>query len=111
MKRFINSATNPASEPSEESGRGSPLPRLVGLLHEFVEMSEPSECGCEFQHVEWCNTMKWKKKLEELEGVAATADRITDAVGNLRDVKGRHNTATAYKRLMDLLPNVEPSHP
>jgi hypothetical protein len=31
MKRFINSATNPASEPSEESGRGSPLPRPCSL--------------------------------------------------------------------------------
>lgn len=86
------------------------MPALVGLLQEFVNMSEPEECGCEFQHVEWCNTMKWKRKLEDIRESSALADRIIDAVVNLRDVKGRHNTEIAYKRLMDLLPNeISPS--
>jgi len=35
----------------------------------------------------------------------AHGDRVRDAVENLRDAKGRHNTEQAYRRLMDLFQN------
>lgn len=34
-------------------------------------------------------------------------DTLLDAVRNLRDQKGRHNTETAYRRLMDAFAKVE----
>jgi hypothetical protein len=35
---------------------------------------------------------------------AEQRDRLQDAVRNLRDVKGRHNTGIAYERLLAMLP-------
>lgn len=35
---------------------------------------------------------------------AEERDRLQDAVRNLRDVKGRHNSRIAYERLLALLP-------
>jgi len=39
---------------------------LSELFEEFVEISEPEECGCEFQHDDWCLTMQWKRKISEI---------------------------------------------
>ena len=35
---------------------------------------------------------------------AQERDRLQEAVRNLRDVKGRHNSGLAYERLLSLLP-------
>ena len=36
------------------------------LFEEFETISNPEECGCEYQHFDSCLTMKWVKKLEEV---------------------------------------------
>ena len=36
-----------------------------------------------------------------------SAGRLLDAARNLRDVKGRHHSEQAYKRLMDVLAEME----
>ena len=41
---------------------------------------------------------------------AEERDRLQDAVRNLRDVKGRHNSGIAYERLLALLPENDQAH-
>lgn len=61
------------------------------------------------------SSSRLRDRITELEGwveegkrngarCAEERDRLQDAVRNLRDVKGRHNSGIAYERLLALLP-------
>lgn len=72
------------------------------LLEGFVSLSEPEECGCEFEHVHNCHTMRWRRQLRWLEAAVASSDAIAEAVARLRNAKGWAATAQCIEELSEL---------